>query len=64
MPIACIVGQMKGTVLCFCTVLPAPQVCKPCIDRITEIAVADHTDLDPSRHTQARAVWSLHWVVF
>ena len=34
------------------------------IDCITEIAVADHTDLDPSRHAQARAVWSLHWVVF
>ena len=26
--------------------------------------MADHTDLDPSRHAQARAVWSLHWVVF
>ena len=26
------------------------------IDRITEIAVADHTDLDPLHHAQARAV--------
>ena len=34
------------------------------IDCITEIAMADHTDLDSSRHAQARAIWSLHWVVF
>ena len=33
------------------------------IDCMTEIALADHSDLDPSRHAQARAVWSLHWVV-
>ena len=33
------------------------------IDCMTEIAVAEHSDLDPSRHAQARAVWSLHWVV-
>ena len=34
------------------------------IDCITEITMAGHTKLDPSRHAQARAVWSLHWVVF
>ena len=34
------------------------------IDCITEIAMADHDELDPSRHTQAKAVWSLHWVAF